>query len=366
MENLPEARMSNYPKTMKALVARGLSDYRLETAWPSPECGDDDIIVKVEGCGICAGDLKCRHGAPMFWGDDVQSGYVHPPFVPGHEFLGTIVEAGRNVKDYAAGERITADQIVPCGECRFCRQGKYWMCQVHNVFGFRRELPGGMAEYVKYPKNAVIHRVPKDMPLEKALLIEPYSCSKHAVDRADIQCDELVVISGAGTLGLGMVAYAALKNPRALVSLDIDDNRLAKAKEFGATHVFNPSRVDVFEEIKKLTDGYGCDVYIEASGHTSSVIQGLKCICKLGKFVEFSVFGEPVTVDWTIIGDTKELDIRGAHLSPYCFPYVIENIARGRLKTSGMIQHTFPLEEWEKAFDYATGKYGDFKVAIVP
>jgi L-iditol 2-dehydrogenase len=240
------------------------------------------------------------------------------------------------------------------------------MCQPHNVFGFRKELPGGMAEYVRYPKNAVIHRVPKELPLEKALLIEPYSCSKHAVDRADIQCDETVVISGAGTLGLGMVTYAALKNPQALVSLDIDDTRLAKAREFGATHTFNPSKTDVFEEIKKLTDGYGCDVYIEASGHTASVIQGLRLIRKLGRFVEFSVFGEPATVDWTIIGDTKELDIMGAHLSPYCFPYVIDNIASGKLKTTGMVQHCFPIEEWETAFEYASGKYGDFKVAILP
>ena len=84
--------MSNYPKTMKALVAYSLTDYRYETAYPSPECGDDDIIIKVEGCGICAGDLKCQHGAAMFWGDEIQPGYVKPPFIPGHEFLGHIVE----------------------------------------------------------------------------------------------------------------------------------------------------------------------------------------------------------------------------------------------------------------------------------
>ncbi|GHU66183.1 erythritol/L-threitol dehydrogenase [Spirochaetia bacterium] len=352
------------PKTMKALVGYGQTDYRFVPDYPVPECGDDDIIIKTEGCGICAGDLKCQHGAAMFWGDDIQPGYARPPFVPGHEFLGTIAAMGSNIKGYNLGERITADQIVPCGECMFCKSGRYWMCQVHNVFGFRKELPGGMAEYVKYPKNAVIHRVPKDMPLEQALLIEPYSCSKHAVDRGAIQCDEVVVISGAGTLGLGMVAYAAMKNPKALISLDMSDQRLAKAKEFGATHIFNPSKVDLMAEILKLTNGYGCDVYIEATGHPSSVIQGLKIIRKLGKFVEFSVFGAPTTVDWTIIGDTKELDIMGAHLSPYCFPFVIENISKGNLKTNGVVSSIFKIEEWEKAFEYAAGTHGDFKVAF--
>ena len=87
-------------------------------------------------------------------------------------------------------------------------------------------------------------------------------------------------------------------------------------------------------------------------------------IRKLGRFVEFSVFGEPATVDWSIIGDRKELDILGSHLSPYCYPFVIENIGNGNLKTDGIVSSTFRIEEWEKAFEYATGKYGDFKVAI--
>jgi L-iditol 2-dehydrogenase len=358
--------MSNYPKTMKALVAYSQTDYRFESAYPSPECGDDDIIIKVEGCGICAGDLKCKHGAAMFWGDAIQPAYVKPPVIPGHEFLGHIIEMGRNVSGYAIGDRITADQIVPCGECMFCKSGRYWMCQPHNIYGFQNTNNGGMAEYVRYSKHAVIHKVPKDLPLEKALLIEPYGCSKHAVDRANIQCTDVVVISGAGTLGLGMVTYAALKNPKALVSLDMVDSRLAKAKEFGATHVFNPSKADVVAEIMKLTDGYGCDVYIEATGHPSSVIQGLSAIRKLGTYVEFSVFAEPTTVDWSIIGDRKELDVLGSHLSPYCFPYVIENIASGKLKTGGVIKNCFKLEDWEKGFDYASGKHGDLKVALIP
>lgn len=357
--------MGNVPKTMKALVAYGKSDYRLELEYPTPKCGPDDIIIKTEGCGVCAGDLKCRHGVSRFWGDEKNAPWVEPPFIPGHEFLGRIVELGENVKGFQIGERITADQIVPCGECRFCKSGRYWMCQPHGMLGYQERNNGGMAEYVRYPKAAVISRVPDELPLEKALLIEPYGCSKHAVDRAQITNEDVVVISGAGTLGLGMITYARMKNPAKLIVLDMIENRLEKAKEFGADIIMNPGKEDVVQKILDMTDGYGCDIYIEATGHPSSVIQGLEMIRKLGRFVEFSVFGAPTTVDWSVIGDQKELDILGSHLSPYAYPFVIENICNGNLKTNGVVSRTFPIEEWEKAFEYATGKYGDFKVAIV-
>ena len=353
------------PATMKALVAYGLGEYKYEPNYPTPTCGPDDIIIKTEGCGICAGDLKCMHGAERFWGTEKSPAFVRPPFIPGHEFLGRIVEVGENVTEFKVGERVTADQIVPCGQCRFCKSGRYWMCQPHATFGFQKENNGGMAEYVRYPKTAVVHRVPEDLPLSKALLIEPYACSKHCVDRAQITNEDIVVISGAGTLGLGMVTYARMKNPAKLIVLDMMDDRLEKAKEFGADLVWNPSKMNVQEAIMEMTEGYGCDIDIEATGHPSSVTQGLDMIRKLGRFVEFSVFGAPVTVDWSVIGDGKEIDLLGAHLSPYCFPFVIEHIADGKLATDGMITRTFSLENWEEAFEYATGKYGDFKVAFV-
>ncbi|NLU25096.1 MAG: alcohol dehydrogenase catalytic domain-containing protein [Clostridiales bacterium] len=352
------------PKTMKALVAYGNHDYRLENNYPVPACGPDDILLKTEGCGICAGDLKCMHGAERFWGNETKPSWVKPPFIPGHEFLGHIVAVGDNVKEYKVGDRVTADQIVPCGECKFCKSGRYWMCQPHATFGFQKENNGGMAEYVRYPKTAVVHRVPDDMPLEKALLIEPYACSKHCIDRAQIGCDDVVVISGAGTLGLGMITYARRKNPSKLIVLDMIESRLEKAREFGADLVINPGKENAEAKVRELTEGYGCDIYIEATGHPSSVLQGLSMTRKLGRFVEFGVFGSETTVDWSVIGDEKELDILGSHLSPYCFPYVIENLKNGNLKTDGVVSKIYALDQWEEAFDRATGKYGDFKVAF--
>lgn len=352
------------PKTMKALVAYGKNDYKLVKDFPVPECGEDDILIKTEACGICAGDLKCMHGAERFWGNEKEHSWVKPPFIPGHEFLGRIVKIGKNVTGYTIGERITADQIVPCGTCKFCKSGQYWMCEPHATFGFQKENNGGMAEYVRYPKTAVLHKVPEEMSLEKALLIEPFACSKHCVDRAQIKSDDVVVISGAGTLGLGMITYARRMNPEKLIVLDMKEERLEKAKEFGADLVLNPGKEDVVAKIKEMTDGYGCDIYIEATGHPSSVEQGLQMVRKLGRFVEFSVFGSVTAVDWSIIGDGKELDVLGSHLSPYCFPYVIEHLANGDLKGDGIVSSIYQLEDWEEAFEKATGKDGDFKVAF--
>ena len=356
--------MKDLPKTMKALVCYGKGEYKYEPQYPVPECGPDDIIIKTEACGICAGDVKCMHGAQRIWGDGTKPSFAKPPFIPGHEFLGKIVKLGENVQDWDMGDRVTADQIVPCGQCRFCKSGRYWMCQVHNTFGFQNTNNGGMAEYVRYPKTAVVHPVPEDMSLEKALLIEPYSCSKHCIDRAQITNEDVVVISGAGTLGLGMITYAAMKKPYKLIVLDMKQERLDKAKEFGADEVWNPSEENVVEKIMDMTDGYGCDIYVEATGHPSSVEQGLSMLRKLGRFVEFSVFGSPVTVDWSVIGDEKELDVLGSHLSPYCYPFVTEHIYNGTLNTKGVVSKYFTLDKWEEAFEYATGKFGDFKIAF--
>lgn len=359
--------MGNLPKTMKALVAYGAGEYRLETDMPVPEAGTGEIIIRVEACGVCAGDVKAEHGAAMFWGENGQDSWVKPPFIPGHEFVGKIVQLGADVKgDFKVGDRVVADQIVPCWECRFCKTGKYWMCQKHDIFGFQSNVNGGMAEYMRLPKEALVYKLPQDMPIEKAALVEPYACAKHAVDRGNISNEDVVVLSGAGTLGLGMVGYIRMKNPKTLVVLDMKDDRLELAKKFGADIVINPGKEDAIKRIMDLTEGYGCDVYIEATGHPSSVNQGLSMIRKLGRFVEFSVFGAPATVDWSIIGDRKELDLLGAHLSPYCFEPVIEWIAKGVLPTEGVVTHKFPLDQWKEAFEMAGKGEGSLKVLLIP
>ncbi len=343
--------MSDLPSKMKALVAYAPEDYRLEVV-DVPRAGREEIVIKLEACGICAGDIKAYKGAPSFWGTGGQPKYMKEPVIPGHEFVGHIVELGEGVKgDFKIGDRVISEQIVPCWECMFCRTGRHWMCQKHDLYGFQNNVNGGMAEYMKFTKEAIVFHVPDDIPIEDAILIEPYACSKHCVDRSLMTNEDVVVLSGAGPLGLGMVGCIKLKNPKKFVVIDLRDDRLAMAKEFGADIVLNPKKDDVVKTITDMTGGYGCDVYIEATGHPDSVVQGLHAIRKMGTFVEFSVFKDATTVDWSIISDRKELNLYGVHLSPFCYEPVIEWIRSGDLPTKGVVTHKFALDDWKKAFD---------------
>jgi threonine dehydrogenase-like Zn-dependent dehydrogenase len=361
----PAVAQGKLPETMRAVVAYEPGDYRLETV-PVPRAGADEIIIKVEACGICAGDIKAYVGAESFWGGAGQPPYIKAPMIPGHEFLGHVVEMGENVARKGSvklGDRLISEQIVPCWECRFCKSGQYWMCEKHDVYGFQNNVNGGFAEYMRYPKEGINHQVPQDLPIEKAILIEPYACSAWCVKRANIQWDDIVVLAGAGTLGLGMVGAAKLHSPKKLVVMDTKPDRLELAKKFGADLVLNPLNDDVVKIVKEMTNGYGCDIFIEATGHPNAVVQGLQMIRKLGRFVEFSVFSHDVTVDWSIISDRKQLDILGVHLAPYCYPFVIDAIGDGRLPTEGVVTHRLPLEEYEKGI--AMMKKGDKSLKIL-
>lgn len=357
----------NLPEKMKAVVAYAPGDYRFEIV-DTPRAGEEEIILKVEACGICAGDTKAFGGAPSFWGGDGSPSYIKAPMIPGHEIVGTVVEIGKKAKgNFKIGDRICPEQIVPCEECMFCKTGRHWMCEKHDLYGFQNNVNGGMAEYIRLTKESLNYLVPKDLPIEKAILIEPYACSYHCVQRAKIGVTDVVVLSGAGTLGLGMVGAIKQHNPKCLVVLDMKDERLELAKKFGADIVMNPSKMDVVKAIKEMTNNYGCDIYIEATGHPSSVQQGLEAIRKMGTFVEFSVFGKLVTVDWSIISDRKELDLLGSHLSPYCYDTVIDWIGKGKLPTEGVVTHKFPLEKWAEGFKLAsTGENGALKIILVP
>ena len=361
-------RPNQLPDTMQAVVAYAPGDYRFETV-DVPRAGPDDIIIEVEACGICAGDIKTFDGAPSFWGDDKgQPRYVKAPMIPGHEFIGRAVEVGERAqaKGYRLGDRLISEQIVPCEHCRYCGRGEYWMCERHDVYGFQNNVNGGMAKYMRFPKESRTHRIPDDLAMEKAILVEPYACSVHAVNRGLIQLDDVVVLAGAGPLGLGMVGAARLKNPSKLIVLDTKPDRLELARQFGADLVMNPAKEDVVARIKEMTEGYGCDVYIEATGHPSSVVQGLNMIRKLGRFVEFSVFGEEVTADWSIISDRKQLDVYGAHLGPYCYPLTIAGIADGRLPTEGVVTDVLPLSEWKAGFEKMKKGDGSIKIVLTP
>lgn len=365
---MSEPRTASLPERMQAVVCHGPEDYRLEEL-AVPEPGPGEILTKVAAVGICASDLKCYQGAPLFWGDEHRDGYCQPPVTPGHEFVGRVVALGEGAGErhgLDVGDLAVSEQIVPCWSCRYCRRGSYHMCQQHDIYGFRRRTFGAMAEYQLYPADALNHRVPDTVPPAHAAYIEPLACAIHATQRGGIELDDVVVIAGCGPIGLGIVATARRKNPATLVALDMNEQRLEIARLCGADITINPRDEDAIQAVRDLTDQYGCDVYIEATGHPAAVEQGLHMIRKQGTFVEFSVMREPVTVDWTIVGDTKELDIHGAHLGPYCYPVAIDMIAAGALPMDRIVTHRLPMTDFEDGFALVAAAIESIKVTLEP
>jgi erythritol/L-threitol dehydrogenase len=362
------ASWSEIPQTMKALVCHGPEDYRLEEV-PVPRPGPGEALIKVEAAGICASDLKCYRGLARFWGDTIRPAWAETEVIPGHEFVGTVVELDAEAARkwwISVGDRVVAEQIVPCWECRYCLTGHYWMCARNDIFGFKRRTPGAMAEYMIFSKDSLVHKVSKELPPAHAAFAEPLSCALHAVERAELSFDDVVVVAGCGPIGLGMIAGVKAKNPSLVIGLDSAPKRLSIAMDAGADLVVNIAENDAVAKIKELTRGYGADIYLEASGHPSAVDQGLNMLRKLGTFVEYSVFGSSATIDWTIIGNDKELDVRGAHLGPHCWPAAIRLIESGRLPLEKICTHQLPLTDFKTGLDLVGHGEESVKVTLIP
>ncbi len=357
------------PETMQAVVCYAPGDYRLERV-PVPRPGPGEVLIKVGAAGVCASDVKAFLGAPRIWGSADFPAYLIAPVIPGHEFVGEVVELGEGAAEkhgLAIGDKVVSEQIVPCWQCRYCRRGQYWMCQVHHIYGFHGGIDdGAWAEYMKFPAGALNYKVPASVPDDQAALIEPLACAIHAVERGQIALGDVVVIAGMGPIGLCMLQVARLQSPGMLIALDAKPDRLERARRLGADLTIDVTREDAIARVLELTGGYGCDVYIEATGHPAAVNQGLQMIRKLGTFVEFSVMAAPSSVDWSIIGDQKELNIHGAHLGPYRYPLAIEYIASGKVNAAALISHRFPLSEFARAIETAHAAEGSCKVLLIP
>ncbi|MHB1293966.1 MAG: zinc-binding dehydrogenase [Anaerolineae bacterium] len=355
------------PKTMKAVRVYGPQDYRLEQV-PVPEIGPGEVLTRVLASGICASDVKTFYGARV-WGSKEIPPYIETPVIPGHEFVGEVVALGPGAAEktgLAVGDWAVSEQIVPCWECRFCKRGQYWMCQKHDIYGFKQHrAEGSWAEYMRYPANAIVHKVPKDIPAEQAALIEPLACAIHAVERGDIQLGDVVAIAGMGPIGLGMLVAAKQKGAGTVIALDMKPKRLELAKQFGADVAIDVSKGDAIQQVLDMTDGYGCDVYIEATGAGPAVFQGLQMIRRLGTFVEFSVHAGPVAVDWSIIGDMKELNIHGSHLGPYAYPLAIQYLRSGIVDGAKLVSHKLPLEKFAEGIEIAHQGDDSIKVILV-
>ena len=359
---------SQLPRTMSAVVCHGPRDYRLDEV-DVPVPGPGEALVRVEAVGICASDLKCYGGAPKFWGDESRPAWTETLVVPGHEFVGRIVQVddkGRRHWAVEVGDRVVSEQIVPCWVCFYCRRGQYWLCEPHDIYGFKRNTPGAMAPYMVFPAGALVHKISEDVAPAHAAFAEPLACALHAVERANITFDDAVVVAGCGPIGLGMIVGAVAKGAASVIALDMSDSRLAVAGRCGAAVTVNVNDQDAVKAVRALTGGRGADVYLEATGHPAAVSQGLNLLRKRGTYVEYGVFGSEASADWSIISDDKELDVLGAHLGSGCWPAAIRFIESDALPLDDICSHQLPLSRFQEGLDLVGDGRASIKVTLIP
>ena len=345
---------------MHAVVIHGVEDFRYEEV-PTPKAGKEEVVVKVKKCGVCAADPKIYYGKAYF--------KTRIPIIAGHEFIGDIVELGPGAAQkfgLEIGDKAIAEQIVPCGECYYCKRGLYHLCEVHHIFDVLGP-DGGWAEYTKYPNKSLIWKVPNDIPDRAGVAIEPLSCAIHGVERGNIGLDDTVVVIGDGTIGLLMLQVARLKNPKKLILIGHHDHRLKIGKELGADLTVNSEAQDVASLVKDQTERLGCDVVLEASGNPSAVEQAVDMLRKRGKLIVFGVFSNKASIDYSIISDIKELEIIGGHLGAYKYPLAIKYLSEGLVKVDKIVTHDLPLKDFKSAIETAHKKLDNaIKVVMTP
>jgi len=261
---------------MKALLLSKYSQLEL-TDVPVPEAGPGELLVRVAACGICGSDVH---------GYDGSSGRRIPPIIMGHEAAGVVEGVGDGVEGFQAGDRVTFDSTIYCGECAHCRRGDVNLCDRRQVLGvscgeYRRA--GAFAEFVTVPARISYH-LPDNFAFEEAALLEAIAVAIHAVSLVPLRLGGSALVIGAGTIGLLVQqALRAAGCDRVFVT-DVDATRLGLSERLGATTTLL-SGPDLSKRVGDLTAGIGVDVVVEAVGATQTIALAIDSVKKGGSVV---------------------------------------------------------------------------------
>ncbi len=328
-------------KNMKAAVFHGTEKGILIEDIPVPEIGENDILVKVAACGACHTDLHyIEHGIPTF---------KAPPIVLGHEASGVIEKAGANVTHLAEGQRVLIPAVLTCGRCSYCRAGRENICSDMKMLG--NHFDGAYAEYVAVDAKDVL-ALPDSIPLEEASIIaDALSTPFHAVkNRAKVRPGDTVVVYGCGGVGINAVQIATACGAT-VIAVDMNDEKLKWAKEFGAMHTINAGDVErVSKEVKKMTGG-GADIAIEVIGNPRTIEEAFEC-CRIGgRLCVVGYTHEKINI---VAGKImfKEMEITGSlGCPPGEYVPLIKMVENGQIDLQKIVTHRFALDDIQGAFD---------------
>jgi len=342
---------------MKAAMLYGVKDLRIQDI-DTPQVGYGEILVKVKAATTCGTDLKIYQRGYV-------EGVIKLPTVFGHEWAGDVVEVGEGVPWLNKGMRVRGGNSSPCLRCYMCQRGKFNLCEDMMW------LWGAYAQYIKVPQRIVTLNtqvIPDHVAYEEAAITEPLACVLHGVEVAKVKLGDTVAIIGAGPIGLLHLLTVKKMGAGKVVISDTVDERLQLANKLGADVTINAKKDDIIETTRKLTDGHGADVVIEAIGLPATWEQALKMVRKGGTVLEFG--GCPpgteikVSTEQLHYGETTVL---GAfHTTPAHFKKALNLIASGTVNVKPLITNRMKLDDIEQAFEMLSTSKTDVKIAIQP
>lgn len=308
-----------------------------------PRPGPEEVLIRVEACGICGSDVH---------GFDGSTGRRIPPIIMGHEAAGTITSIGAGVTEFPEGARVTFDSTIYCGKCEYCQRGEMNLCENRQILGvstpdFRR--PGAFADYVVVPQRVLYH-LPETVSFEEAAMVEPLAVAVHAVAVSEIANGATALVVGAGMIGLLVMQVLRDAGCATVIVSDIDDTRLKLAQDLGATAVLNAKSMDVPAEVLKHTNGAGVDVALEAVGSTPTIRTAIDCVRKGGTVTLIGNVSPNVEIPLQAVV-SRQLRLQGSAGSSGEYPKCIEMLARGAIQVKPLITAVAPLEEGASWFE---------------
>jgi len=341
-------------KTMRALVktAKGEGHVELKDI-PVPAIGPGEVLIEVKAAGICGTDLHITHDEFPYW----------PPVTLGHEFAGVIVEAGKDVADWKAGDRVIGEpHTLACGKCWLCRSGNRQLCASKRSPGWG--IDGCFAKYMRFPDPVLLHRIPDDLDFEEAAVVEPAANVVHDVlERGRVNPGDVVAIVGPGPIGLLSAMAARTSGAAKIVVLGTnadEEVRLPTARKLhGVTHVWNVQKEDAEARMTELTNGRGADIVIESSGAEDGIALGLKLVRKMGRFTAIGLTGKEKVGFPYDVGMRKAVHFYfNLSSSSTSWERALHLVDAKKAEVKLLITHRGALDQWEEFFSALEAKKG--------
>ena len=349
------------PATMQAAVYRGVNDVRVETV-PVPKIGRGELLVRVHTCGICGTDLK-----------KIATGSHSAPRIFGHETSGVIAAAGREVRDFRAGDRVVVFHHIPCGDCYYCHHKTFAQCATYKKVGCTGGFEpsgGGFAEYVRVMDWIVERgtvRIPDGVSFEQACFVEPINTCMKGIESLRLQPEETVFVIGQGPIGI-LLAVLAQRTGARVITSDLYPQRLTISKSFGLGLAVDASHSDPVAGVRELTERRGADAVILAVGGNGLVRPAMDAVRPGGRVLLFAqtARGE-VTLDPAAIC-VDEKTLLGSYSASVELQEESVRFVMGReMNLERLISHRFPLSRSVEALNLAAHPQPDsMKIVIQP